>query len=47
MSPRVAVHRPVAGRGLALVNAVATRWDTSSTGSMSCVWFELSLGDLG
>jgi len=37
----------VAGRGLALVNAVATRWDTSSTGSMSCVWFELSLGDLG
>ena len=33
----------VAGRGLALVGAVSSRWDTSSTGSMSCVWFELSL----
>jgi len=37
----------VAGRGLALVGAVSSRWDTSSTGSMSCVWFELSLAAVG
>ncbi|HEU5044058.1 MAG TPA: ATP-binding protein [Nocardioidaceae bacterium] len=37
----------VAGRGLALVAAVSDRWDTSSTGSMSCVWFELGLSDAG
>jgi hypothetical protein len=33
----------VAGRGLALVDAVASRWGADSTASGTCVWFELDL----
>jgi anti-sigma regulatory factor (Ser/Thr protein kinase) len=31
------------GRGLLLVDALATRWGTRSEGGARCVWFELEL----
>lgn len=33
----------VAGRGLLLVEAMSSRWGTTATGSVSCVWYELAL----
>jgi len=33
----------IAGRGLALVDAMSARWGTTSTPSVHCVWYELSL----
>jgi hypothetical protein len=37
----------VAGRGLLLVDAVSSRWGATSTGSVSCVWYELGLEETG
>jgi anti-sigma regulatory factor (Ser/Thr protein kinase) len=36
----------VAGRGLALVEAMSSHWETTSTGAVSCVRYELRLGDV-
>lgn len=33
----------IAGRGLALVEAMSARWGTTSTASVHCVWYEVSL----
>jgi anti-sigma regulatory factor (Ser/Thr protein kinase) len=43
--PRVAAPDDCSGRGLALVEALSTRWGVDQRGAGKCVWCEVDIGD--